>query len=228
MPYRNPENQARIMAVLGAHGPLTQCEDVPAELIARYEGLVPDLILDLWENHGIGELAGGLVRFCIPDMFAQPVAMLFDGDPDYHPGTDTFVLAYGPFGSLAIWNDKHLIGLLSHPSAALDVPFYDRAEPGIDRDAVAFDYFLNADPRIMDVFDDRGEEMFTRAKTALGPLQPGLIYGLMPPDDFHDVDVGNIQVTVAEEWLESRFSAQVYSIHDMINDRLNIRPVGRA
>lgn len=221
MTYRSTKNASRIASILDAHGPLTLHEPVAPEVISAYEGRVPDLILDFWENHGIGELGGGLMRLCIPDMFSEPLETLFAGDPDF--GIGTFALAYGPFGNLIVWNEREWLALIAHPTAAVDAPFFRESKTGLDRDAVAFDYFLNADPRVMDVFADDGTELYDAARRELGPLKPGLIYGLLPPESFASVGLANLDAVVADEWLMARFSGQIYAIHDLIDDRLNIR-----
>ena len=66
----------------------------------------------------------------------------------------------------------------------------------------------------------------TRARAELGELAPGLIYGLTPADSFLEVDIAQLQVTVAEEWMTDRFLGQVYMLQDLMGNRLNIRPVG--
>lgn len=226
MAYRLPDSQAQIAAILAAHGPLTHHEPVAPELIASYEGRVPDLVLDFWENHGIGELSNGLLKLCMPEMFAEPLAMLFADDPDF--GEGTFALAYGPFGNLILWNQNEWLALLAHPSATVDAPFFHKSKAGLDPNKIALDYFLNGDPRIMDVYDDAGEEMYERAVEKLGELRPGLIYCLLPADSFRTVDVESLEIVVADEWMIERFAGQVYTIHDLMDNRLNIRPVGRA
>lgn len=220
MTYRLPDSEALIRQVLAAHGPLKFPEPVPPEIIAQYEGRVPDLMLDFWENFGIGELGGGLMKLCIPEMFAEPLGLLFRGDPDFAEGT--LALAYGPFGTLVLWNDREWLALVSHPGATVDAPFYRRDKGGLDANRVLFDYFLNADPNIMDVFDDDGTEMYARAEAALGELRPGLIYAQTGPD----VGLDALALAPAAEWMADRFLEQTYMLHDLMGDRLNIRRIG--
>ena len=224
MAYRNADNRAMIAEILARNGPLRHAEPVPAEVILRHEGRVPGLLLDFWANHGIGDLGDGLLKLCMPRMFAAPLGLLLEGDPDFDGRT--VALAYGPFGNLVLWNEVHGLGLLSHPGAMIDAPFFGRDVSALDADRVLFDYVLGNDPRFMDVFDDDGREMHDRARAELGELPPGLIYGLMPADAFLEVGVAQLQVVVAEEWMTDRFLGQVYMLQDLMGDRLNIRAVG--
>lgn len=226
MAYRLPASEALIAQVLAEHGPLRHSEPVPPEIIDSHQGRVPDLVLDFWEHKGIGELGGGRMRLCLPEMFAEPLALLFRDDPDFAQGT--VALAYGPFGSLILWNNAEWLALLTHPGAIVDAPFVGESKAGLDPNRIAFDYFLNADPVIMDVIDDAGDEMFDRALAQLGALRPGQIYAPMPPDSFREVEVGRLQVVDAREWIEARFLGQVYMLHDLMDDRLNIRRIGKG
>lgn len=213
-----------IAEILARNGPLRHAEPVPAEVVALHEGRVPGLILDFWENHGIGELGDGLLKLCMPRMFAEPLGLLLKDDPEFDGRT--VAVAYGPFGNLVLWNGVHGLGLLSHPGAMIDLPFFGKDILRTDPDRIVFDYVLGNDPRFMDVHDDEGREMYDRARAELGELAPGLIYGLTPADSFLEVDIAQLQVTVAEEWMTDRFLGQVYMLQDLMGDRLNIRPVG--
>lgn len=224
MAYRNPQNRAMIAEIIARNGPLRHAQQVPAEIVAIYEGRVPGLILDFWENHGIGELGDGLLKLCVPEMFAGPLAVLLDGDPDF--AGRTVALAYGPFGNLLLWNEDHWLGLLSHPGAMIDAPFFGKDVSGLDPDRILFDYVLGNDLHFMDVFDDDGSEMYGRARAEMGELHPGLIYGLMPADSFADVGLAQLRVVVAEEWMTERFLGQVYMLQDLMGDRLNLRRIG--
>lgn len=220
MPYRLPYSEELFRQALAAHGPFEFHEPVPREIVAGYEGRVPDLMLDFWENHGIGELGGGLLKLCIPEMFAEPLALLLRDDPDF--AQDTLALAYGPFGTLVLWNTREWLALVTHPGASVDTPFYRRETVALDANRVLFDYVLNADPKMMDLFDDTGDEMHDRAEASLGKLRPGLIYGQTGPD----VAVESLAVQPATEWMADRFLGQTYMLHDLMGDRLNIRRIG--
>lgn len=224
MAYRNPDHRTVIAEILARNGPLRHAEQVPAEVIASFEGRVPDLILDFWENHGIGELGDGLLKLCVPQMFAEPLAVLLEGDPEFDGRT--VALAYGPFGNLILWNEAHWLGLLSHPGAMIDAPFYGKDMSGLDPDRILLDYVLGNDPQFMDVFDDDGRELYERARAELGELSFGLIYGLLPADSFSEVGLAQLRVVVAEEWMTERFLGQVYMLQDLMGDRLNIRRIG--
>lgn len=226
MAYRLPGHKALVEQALAAHGPLRHAQPVPADTIAEWEGLLPELLLDFWENHGVGELGGGLMRLCPPQMFAEPLALLLRGDPDFEQGT--VALAYGPFGSLILWNRREWLGLLTHPGAMLDAPFLGRSKAGLDPNRILFDHVLNADPSFMDVIGDDGQDLFLPVQARLGALLPGQIYAPLPPEDQYPISAQAMHRLDAQDWLGARFSGQVHMLHDLMGERLNIRPLGRG
>ena len=226
MAYRLPGNKALVEQALAAHGPLRHAQPVPPESIAEWEGLLPELLLDFWENQGIGELGGGRMRLCLPQMFAEPLALLFHDDPDFAQGT--VALAYGPFGSLILWNRREWLGLLTHPGAMLDAPFFGRSKAGLDPNRVVFDHVLNADPAFMDVIGEDGQDLFLHAQAQLGPLLPGQIYAPLPPGDLYQTRLDAMHRLDVQDWLSARFAGQVHMLHDLMGDRLNIRALGRG
>lgn len=211
--------------LLASHGPLLNRAEVPAAVVAQYEGLLPAIVLDFWEHCGVGAFAGGRIRFVLPAHYAQAVAALFAGDPDF--GDGCHAVALGPFGDLMIWSERHHLLFVGLPLAMVDAPFLNQriAEEQIDR--IALDYLFKANPAIFDTADDDGEPMFQRAEAALGPLGAGEIYGTVPPMTFDEpIAVETLHRVVADDWLAEKFAGTEFQLADVAKREFNIRPIG--
>lgn len=212
-------------ALLEQRGPLANHSPVPDEVLARYERRLPDLLLDFWQTHGVGDLAGGLLRLTVPDAFAGALAVLFRGDPDFEQ--DSHVIAYGPFGDLLIWHERHWLLFCGMTLAFVDAPFLFHPPRDKTADQLVLEQVLGVDPAVLDLHDEADMPLFRRALTKLGRLPLGHIYGLQPPASVGlPVELSRLHITPAEDWLVQRFSSWTYTLTDFQARRLSIRDIG--
>lgn len=87
---------------IDTHGPFLDPVSIPEEEITPWEGVLPDILIDLWRNFGIGAIHNGLLRLCKPEDFDGLLELVFHDDPDFS-AKDCHVFAYGAFGKLLVW-----------------------------------------------------------------------------------------------------------------------------
>lgn len=211
--------------LMAERGPYLDPVPVDPEVIAHYETRLPPLLLDLWENYGLGGFAEGRIRFILPSEYDEALQTLFRGDPDF--GADCHAIAIGPFGDLMVWSERYQLLFIGLPLQMVDAPFRTHPLPGDQADVIVLNYVLKADPLVFDTADDDGEPMFARALAALGPLKRGEIYGTVPAVSVGEpLAVDRLQKVIATEWLVERFSGGVFTLVDLSSRRVNIRKIG--
>ncbi|MGJ7549652.1 GAD-like domain-containing protein [Pseudomonas alloputida] len=148
-------------------------QEVPPSSISRYQGLLPDALLQLWSEHGWCGYGEGLFWMVNPQEYDSVAASWIQGSPlekidIYH------VIARSAFGDLYLWGEK------SGPSLCIfsNVSRYtydpaERSPKAMDR---AFQSFLLSFDR--DYLDFN--ELFNASKEYLGVLSPDEIYGFVP------------------------------------------------
>ena len=214
-----------IAEALKAQGPMTNAAPVPAEIVAAYEDLLPGLVLDFWEAHGIGDLDEGRLRLCIPRSLQSVVNQLFEGDP--YLGGDTYALAFGAFGDLVAWNARHQMVHVNMQLSSVDVPALVRGIAGIPDDRAVLDGLLGLPPGMLDAYDADGQPMFEPARKRHGDLPPLHVYGMFPPAPKNEpFIVGNHRVIDAEEWLSLKISDSAFQLADMEAGRFGLRRIG--
>lgn len=229
MSYRSiingQDGEAAIAAAIAALGPLENAQPVPVEIITFYEKRVPGVLIDVWENYGIGDLAQGRLRFCIPGAFNPVVAQLFGNDPYF--ANQVQVVAYGAFGDLILWHEKYQIVSVNMQLSSVEMPaFFNPALFG-PADQVLYERLLQMHPNTMDAYDADGDPMFDRAKDAMGPLAELQIYGMQPPAPFHEAfTLDNHKPVDVTEWLSQKIAASVFTLDDPAGGRFAVRPIG--
>lgn len=229
MTYRSIINgqssEYELAKIIEERGPLEDRHEVPAHIIESYEGKVPGILLDFWENYGIGSIGDGRARFVIPRSYANVLEWLFRGDQDF--SGDCHVIAMGAFGDMLLWSERYGLVFVTLPLAMVDAPFHFNPIPKDQVDQVVFDYVIRVNPEIFDTTDDDGEVMYERARANLGPLQPYEIYGTVPAIAFDEpLEVDRLARVEAEDWLIEKFTGTKFSLVDLNAERLDIRLIG--
>ena len=153
----------------------------PADL-EGLAGRLPDELVALWREHGIGLWRGGKFQFSLPSDYAPVVERVFGGDQEFS-AAQTHVVGFSAFGELLIWSEQHDRVLVDLPLLTVRAPKFDA------READDPDWFPIATPLsrpdregLFDVFE-RNEEakpLFERARARLGQLALGECYGFVP------------------------------------------------
>jgi hypothetical protein len=110
-----------IDSALKRSGPMEDAHPVAEDVIKAWTGTVPDLLIDVWHNHGLGTLQGGRLRLCLPSDFDGLLSQIFQADPDFSH-QDCYVIGYSAFGHLILWSKRHWIVEVDLNSGILTAP----------------------------------------------------------------------------------------------------------
>ena len=168
--------QVRLASIVEDFG-APQGADGPID-VERYRGKVPDAMIEFWQQNGTGIILNGYFQFCDPDKYASIMKFVFDGDPDIE-AEKTHVLGFGAFGTIFAWNEVYqnvdidLVGGKVSCQALIDGETYN---PNI---AVTSSLML-LDGSTLDEYDSNAKKLFKPARSKLGKLGVGQIYGFRP------------------------------------------------
>ncbi len=201
--------------LMAERGPMRDVRAVPEAVAAAYVGRVPDIIIDLWRAHGVGNLAGGRLRLCLPSDFTDATGRLFDRDPDF--AGDCHVIAHSAFGDLLIWSERHWLVHVGMLLGMVDAPMLFDPKLKVAADKVALDFILKANPALLDMADAAGGPMFEPAQAALGRLKPGQIYGLFPlPFNMDAPGIDALQIVPADQYLDAKLQMATFPLWDPV------------
>ncbi|EKT4523557.1 DUF1851 domain-containing protein [Pseudomonas putida] len=148
-------------------------QEVPPSSISRYEGILPDQLLQFWAEHGWCGYGEGILWMVNPQEYENVLASWMQSSA--LEMTDTYhVIARSAFGDLYLWGEK------SGPSLCIFCNVsrytYDPAERSPHAMNRAFrSFLLSFDQAYLD-FND----LFDSAKEKLGVLRPDEMYGFVP------------------------------------------------
>lgn len=211
-------------------GPLKNAVDVRSQEIAFHEGKVAPLLLDFWDNYGVGDLSDGRLRLCVPAELREATNAIFQGDPDF---SDEFgvpnvhAVAHTAFGDLFLWSEQHWIVHVNIVLGLIEAPFLHRPEMKSHPDTVALELLLQAEGLILDMTDENQQPMYERAKEAFDPLPRMVIYApgeAITADPHPRFDA--LYAAHYPEWLLDRAQSKVWYLSDLATGRPNIRTIG--
>lgn len=162
-----------------AFGPAENTQWVSAEILTCYKGLLPDLLLQYWEQYGWSSYGKGLFWLVNPAVYESVLDVWLRGTP--FAGQDSYyVIARGAFGKLFIWGTK------SGQSLTINAPL-GQIFPKDSSTAVRngkldrlVEIFFTVQKDLPDFHDYRDQPLFNRALTSIGQLLPGEMYGFEP------------------------------------------------
>jgi hypothetical protein len=224
--------QAALAALLAERGPLANKVAVRAQEIAAHEGKVANILLDLWENHGVGDLTKGQLRLCVPSELREGVELIFRHDPDFIDDAGqpaVHAVAHTAFGDLFLWSERHWLVHVNIVLGLVEAPFLHRPASRSHPDTVALDMLLRAEGPLLDMVDAEGNPMFERARSAFDPLPRMVIYApgkAMTADPIPSFD--QLYAAHYPEWLADRARSKVWYLSDIATGRPNIRKIGAA
>ncbi|WP_064684012.1 GAD-like domain-containing protein [Rhizobium bangladeshense] len=146
--------------------------------VGPYRGRVPEALIDCWQQNGIGTILDGYFQFCDPARYSGVVRRVFAGDPEIHP-EQTHVLGFGAFGTIIAWNEVYqnvTIDLVNGQVSCQALVNGKTYDPNI---AVTSEVMLLDDPTF-DEYDADAQKLFKPARSKLGKLGMGQIYGFRP------------------------------------------------
>ncbi|MEP4198651.1 MAG: GAD-like domain-containing protein [Aliishimia sp.] len=229
MSYRSEidgqSGEQAIARALKEHGPLTNTQPVSEDVIRMYEGRVPNALLDVWDNYGIGDLGEGRLRLCMPGALRSAAQSLFRGDPEFT--SDVHIVAYGAFGDLVIWSERHQFVFVSMVLSSVEAPILFNEGLRVSDDQAVINDLLLLHPQAMDTTDDAGQPMFADALEKYDKLPLMHIYGMQPAASFgRPINVANLAVVEAEDWLQEKLAGSTFSLDDVAGGRFGVRDIG--
>lgn len=204
----------------------TDATPVDPGIISRWQGRFPELLLDVWRSYGFTSLAMGRLHLVDPEPFEPLMSYVFGGDRDLKD--DTHTIAYGNFGELIVWSERHGWGMMSPVMSSLDMRNLTEAIP-MPAELQIEIYVLQAAPEVFERYDAQGKPMHDRVKAALGPLPPGGLYAtkFVTRDRNEDLFVENYEITNAFEWLQEFYSSHQITLVDWMRDAPMVRKVNQ-
>ncbi|MBA5800666.1 MULTISPECIES: GAD-like domain-containing protein [Rhizobium] len=169
--------------IISKVGQPSHIRPVPADVIEAYRGRVPDGLLEFWAEVGWCSFQDGYYWVSDPGAFSGLLKDVFRNDPEFAQA-DFVIFKYDAFGKLYGWqNDTKVITLdiaAYNPvfSSQHDEQRPDTGEHWSDDRYVANSISLAKEER--SYFAEQDLNDFERALNALGPLNPGEIYGYSP------------------------------------------------
>lgn len=165
--------------ILEDEGPLRQTQSVSDNVIAQYQGKVPDILIDFWRNHGTGTLQNGLMRLVIPSDFDGLLSQIFHGDADFSH-QDCYIIGHSPFGHLVVWSERHWLVKIDLLMSRMDCSKLLYPEKKKNENTPIISGFLGHGVDSLNVYDDDDKPLFSRVRKRLGDLEPGECYGFAP------------------------------------------------
>jgi len=154
-------------------GPPIERREVPPSSIQRYQGILPNQLLEYWREHGWCGYGDGIFWMVNPQDYDSVVESWLEGTKlanvdKYH------VIARSAFGDLYLWGETSgaslkITSILSRYSVHESIYTGDRMDAGVR----AFMVSKRVDT------NDYGD-LFKPARKKLGPLHPDEMYGFTP------------------------------------------------
>ena len=81
---------------------------MPKEVIEKYKGQVPDEIIEIWENYGLGSFLNGYLRVINPDDYKELV------EETYFRGKESIPLFTTAFADVITCEENEFIGMIKY------------------------------------------------------------------------------------------------------------------
>ena len=90
-------------------------KDMPKEIIEKYKGQVPDEIIEIWKNYGLGSFLSGYLRVINPDDYKELV------EETYFRGKESIPLFTTAFADVITWQKNRYIGIIFYKEEDFDI-----------------------------------------------------------------------------------------------------------
>ena len=81
-------------------------KEMPKEIIEKYKGQVPDEVIEIWKNYGLGSFLNGYLRVINPDDYKELV------EETYFRGKESIPLFKTAFADVITWQENEYIGIV--------------------------------------------------------------------------------------------------------------------
>ncbi|CAA0277413.1 hypothetical protein ABKPCSM125_03730, partial [Acinetobacter baumannii] len=150
--------------------------EVTEDIIKKYQGKLPESILEQWRLFGFAGYLNGLYWITNPDDYVE---VIYDWlEETSLPDDDVYhVLARSAFGKLLIWGEKKFN---RYYVLTLEGILHDKGEKKEDAEFYGEDFFFAPDNNSLDHIDKNGKKLFDRAVKKLGVLKADEMYAFEP------------------------------------------------
>lgn len=90
-------------------------EKVSEEVINKYEGKIPDMVMEVWNKYGFGTILNGYLRIVNPDNYQELL------EETYVDFESAFVIFTTAMGDLIVWEDNKYLMILNFRRNVVDV-----------------------------------------------------------------------------------------------------------
>ena len=162
-------------------GEATSREKVPTATIDAYRGVLPDALLDIWENEGWCGYAKGLLWTVNPSDFDGLLQMWLRGTP-FEKADRYHIFARTAFGTLYAWGERYNRRVTIDCAYAHIVARHDRITTPVENpNRMLLGFFGMSEREDYDMeTESEGEWLFDQAVKKLGRLSSGQVYGFEP------------------------------------------------
>ena len=81
-------------------------KEMPKEIIEKYKGQVPDEVIEIWKNYGLGSFLKGYLRVINPDDYKELI------EDTYFSGKESIPLFTTAFADVITWQENEYIGIV--------------------------------------------------------------------------------------------------------------------
>ena len=153
---------------------------VSQEQISKYRNILPNALLQHWQEEGWCCYANGLFWTVNPDEYKHLLDMWLTGT-DINELDNYHVIARSGFGALYAWGEKYNQKIIiSCPTGSIVALKTKLQKPNKDPDMAIRSFFSMFDKEKFDIEDGAGNFIFEQALKKLGPLEDHELYGFVP------------------------------------------------
>lgn len=132
------------------------------ELCGKYEGILPNELLDLWRRYGFGSFMGGYLRIINPEEYQELLK------ETYFRGNVSIPILITAFGDIITLEEGHYIGIVKYKNGKFSI---------ITRDFILFENNLEDDYFIEKYFEI---PQYVEATDKLGEVGQNECFGYVP------------------------------------------------
>ncbi|CZF86960.1 GAD-like domain-containing protein [Grimontia marina] len=161
-------------------GEPTQYRPVSQAELSAYRGILPDKLLEYWQEIGWSGFADGLFWLVNPIDYDHLVEMWLEDTP--FTDIDRYrTIGRNAFGKMYLWGERtHQTITLNCPMHAIIALESEVREVEEDTELAVQVFLSNIDSEISDIEDLNDKPLFPQALKKLGPLKPDEVYGFEP------------------------------------------------
>ncbi|MCG6035764.1 DUF1851 domain-containing protein [Acinetobacter baumannii] len=159
-------------------GPPIYSETVSEEIIKKYQGKLPNQLLEYWKAYGFSGWGNGLFWFVNPEDY-QDVLDAWLEHVELPPHEEYFVIARTAFGDLSVWGTIH--GQCFTISPLMNQIFPSMEIMGKDEGDLLIRIFMSSkEKRFINIKDYKNKPLFDRAVKKYGELNKNEMFGFEP------------------------------------------------